>query len=331
MACTPADIRTLTLVGHGDSAKTTLAEAMLFRAGAVKRLGRVADGSSTLDSDQDERDSRHSVDAAVGRLEWKGKRIYLVDSPGYPDFLGAALASFAAVESALVCVNASRRISVNTRRMWDAATIGGKARAIVVTKIDMENLDLPALVRELQEVFGEAVLPVNLPVGRGPDVKEVVSVLALPHVPKHENVEGDEAGARRALVDRVVEEDEELMVRYLDGQTPGDEELARALGASIRSGHVVPVLFAAPEKGVGVAELLDFVAAELPSADGGVRHPLRDAEGSAEIQRRASDPFAAVVWKTSIDPFVGKQSYLRILSGEFREGMEVLNPRTGKA
>src|SRR5258706_12747926 len=106
--------------------------------------------------------------------------------------------------------------------MWDAATQGGKARAIVITKIDMENLDLPALVRDLRETFGEGVLPVNLPVGRGPAVKEVVSVLALPHVPKHENVEGDEAEARRALVDRVVEEERALMMRYLHGQTPVD-------------------------------------------------------------------------------------------------------------
>jgi elongation factor G len=214
--------------------------------------------------------------------------------------------------------------------MCDAAAMGGKARALVVTKIDAENLDLPALVRDLRETFGEEVLPVNLPVGRGPAVKEVVSVLALPHVPRHEDVEGDEAEARRALVEKVVEEDEDLMVRYLDGQTPGDDDLRRVLGAAIRSGHVVPVLFAAPERGIGVAELLDFVVAELPGCDGTVRHPVRDAEGAAEIQRKSTDPFAAVVWKTSIDPFVGKQSYLRVLSGEFRLGMEVLNPRTGK-
>jgi elongation factor G len=331
MALTPADIRTLNLVGHGDSAKTTLAEAMLVRAGAIKRQGRVADGTATLDFDPDEKESKHSVDAAVGRLDWKGRRVYLVDAPGYPDFLGAALSSFAAVESSLLCVNASRGISVNTRRMWDAATMAGKARVIVVTKIDAENLDLPALVSELRETFGEAVLPVNLPVGRGPAVEEVISVLALPHVPKHENVEGDEAEARRMLVDRVVEEDEDLMVRYLDGQTPGEDEMARTLGRAIRSGHVVPVLFAAPEKGVGVSELLDFVVAELPGADGEVRHPIRDAEGANEAPRKSTDPFAAVVWKTSIDPFVGKQSYLRILSGEFREGMEVLNPRTGRS
>jgi elongation factor G len=330
MALSPADIRTLNLVGHGDSAKTSLAEAMLFAAGAVKRQGKVADGTSTLDFDPDEKEAKHSIDASVGRLDWKGKRVVLVDAPGYPDFVGAALATFPAVESSLICVNASRGVSVNTRRMWDAATQGGEARAIVVTKIDMENLDLPALVRDLREAFGEAVLPVNLPVGRGPAVKEVVSVLELPHVPKHENVEGDEAEARRALVDRVVEEDEALMMRYLDGQTPEHAELEAALKAAIRSGHVVPVLFAAPEKGIGVPELLDFIAAELPSCDGAVTHPLRDPEGAVEVRRKASDPFLAVVWKTSIDPFVGKQSFVRILSGRFKEGMEVLNPRTGK-
>ncbi len=330
MALSSADIRTLNLVGHGDAAKTSLAEAMLFRAGAVKRQGRVAEGGTTLDFDQDEKDSRHSIDAAVGRLEWKGKRVYIVDTPGYPDFVGAALASFDAVESSLLCVNASRGVSVNTRRMWDAAMMAGKPRVLVVTRIDAENLDLPALVRELREVFGEAVLPVNLPVGRGPAVKEVVSVLALPHVPKHEDVEGDEAGARRALVERVIEEDEDLLARYLDGQEPGEEDLRRTLGTAIRSGHVVPLLFTAPERGIGVAELLDFVVAELPACDGEVRIPLRDAEGAAEARRLSTDPFAALVWKTAIDPFVGKQSYLRILSGEFRLGMEVLNPRTGR-
>ncbi len=330
MALSPADIRTLNLVGHGDSAKTTLAEAMLFASGAFKRLGRVSDGTSVLDFDPDEKETRHSIDAAVCRMEWKGKRLYVVDTPGYPDFVGAALATFPAVESALVCVNASRGVSVNTRRMWDAATMGGEARAIVVTKIDMENLDLPALVRDLREAFGEAVLPVNLPVGRGPAVKEVVSVLELPHVPKHENVVGDEAEARRALVERVIEENEELMTRYLDGQTPGHEELEATLKGAIRSGHIIPVLFTAPEKGVGVPELLDFIVAELPSCEGPVTHPVRDVEGTAEIRRTSSDPFLAVIWKTSIDPFVGKQSFARILSGSFREGMEALNPRTGK-
>ena len=331
MPLTSADVRTLNLVGHGDSAKTTLAEAMLVKAGAIKRQGRVAEGTATLDFDPDEKESKHSVDSAVGRLDWKGKRIYIVDAPGYPDFLGAALSTFAAVESSAICINATRGISVNTRRLWDAATMAGKARLLVVTKIDAENLDLPALVAELRETFGDAVLPVNLPVGRGPAVKEVTSVLALPHVPKHENVEGDEAEARRMLVDRVVEEDEDLMVRYLDGGKPGDDELAAALGKSIRSGHVVPILFASPEKGIGVAELLDFIVAELPGADGEVRHPIRDAEGANEAPRKSTDPFAAVVWKTSIDPFVGKQSYLRILSGEFKEGMEALNPRTGRS
>jgi elongation factor G len=149
-------------------------------------------------------------------------------------------------------------------------------------------------------------------------------------VPKHEDVEGDEAEARRALVDRVVEEDEALMMRYLDGQVPADEELRAALRDAIRSGHVVPVLFTAPERGLGVPELLDFVGAELPSADGPLRHPIRDAEGAAPVGRKSSDPFAAVVWKTAIDPFVGRQSFLRILSGEFREGMEALDTRTGK-
>ena len=329
MALSSADIRTLALVGHGDSCKTTLAEAMLFRAGAVKRQGTIAEGTTTLDYDQDEQESRHSVDAAVGRLEWKGKRHYVVDTPGYPDFIGAALSALPAVESVLLCVNASRGVSVNTRRMWDAATLAGKARVIVVTRIDAENLDLPGLVRELQEVFGDAVLPVNLPVGRGPAVKEVVSVLALPHVPKHENVEGDEAEARRALVDKVVEEDEQLMMKYLDGQAPGDAELRTALGHAIGSGNIVPVLFAAPEKGIGVEEILDFADAELPGADGELHHPLRDAEGTAEVTLRSTAPFCAVVWKTAIDPFVGRQSFLRILSGTYREGMEVLVPRTG--
>ncbi|MCK6479060.1 MAG: elongation factor G [Planctomycetaceae bacterium] len=330
MAPSSADIRTLALAGHGDTGKTTLAEAMLFRAGAIKRQGRVSEGSTTLDHDQDEKEARHSIDASVGRLEWKGRRFYLVDTPGYPDFIGAALSAFPAVESVLLCVNAARGVSVNTRRMWDAATQAGKARVIVVTKIDAENLDLPGLVRELRETFGEGVLPVNLPVGRGPAVKEVVSVLALPHVPRHEDVEGDEAEARRSLVDKVVEEDEALMTKYLEGEAPGDQELRQALGHAIGSGNIVPVLFTAPEKGIGVAELLDFVEAELPGADGELHHPLRDAEGAAPITLRSNAPFCAVVWKTAIDSFVGKQSFLRILSGTFREGMEVLVPRTGR-
>ncbi len=326
----PTDVRTVALLGHGDSAKTSLAEAMLFRAGAIKRQGRIADGSTVCDHDPDEKEARHSIDAAVVHMEWKGRRLYVVDAPGYPDFVGAALASLAAVETALICVNAARGVSVNTRRMWDAATQAGKARALVVSRIDQENLDLPALVRTLQEVFGEQVLPVNLPVGRGPAVSGIVSVLELPHVGRHENVMGDEEGARRDLVEKVVEEDEDVMVAYLDGGEPSHEQLVACLRTAVRDGSVIPLLFCAPERGIGVEEILDFIAEECPGAGGNVRHPLRDAEGAAAITRSAEDPFAAVVWKTSIDPFVGKLSFLRILSGAFREGIDALNPRTGR-
>jgi elongation factor G len=329
MPLSPSDVKSVALVGHADSAKTSLAEAMLFHAGAVKRQGRVVEGSTVCDFDAEEREVRHSIDAAVARADWKGRRILLVDTPGYPDFLGAALASFAAVESALLCVSATKGISVNTRRMWDAATQAGKARVLVVTKIDAENLDLPALVQELREVFGPEVLPVNLPVGRGPRVSGVASVLELPHVPRHEDVEGDEEEARRALVEKVVEEDEVLMTEYLEGGAPEHSRLEAALGSAIRNGRVVPVLFCAPERGIGVRDLLDFIAEELPGAGGKVRHPIRDPEGVKEVLRGAGDPFAAIVWKTAIDPFVGKLSFLRILSGSFREGLEVLNPRTG--
>ncbi len=330
MAAGSSEIRSLTLVGHGDAGKTTLAEALLAAAGASKRVGRVADGSTTFDFDADEQERRHSIDASVAWLDWKGSRIHLVDTPGYPDFVGAALASLAAVETAVICVNASRGIAVNTRHMWDAAGAAHKARVLVVTRIDMENLDLPRLVEELRETFGDSVLPVNLPVGRGPEVSEVVSVLHLPVAARHDNVVGDEAEASKMLVERIVEADDELLNRYLEGQTPTPEELRRALSVSVRSGKVVPLLFVAAEKGIGVTELLDFAVAELPASDGHLLHPLRDVEKGEPVDRDAGEPFAAVVWKNAIDPFVGKLTYLRILSGNFDTGMEVLNPRVGR-
>ena len=325
---TTADIRNIALVGHGDSGKTTLAEAMLFAAKATTRLGSVDDGSSHSDWDDQEKERQSSIYTACLHLDWNSRTVNLLDTPGYPDFVGQALSSLRAVETAAVVIAASAGIGVNTRKMWEAAGKEGLARFIVVTRIDGDNVDFEALLATVAETFGRQCIPMTLPVGQGQDFKGIVSVLNPPgEIPA--DVIGDPSALHETLVEKALDADEALMERYLETETIGDDDLNRVLGLAIAQGEVVPILVLNAKTGEGAVEVLDVLTRFAPSPVEGVKRRLAAEEGEGEvIVPDENGPFIAQVFKIMSDPFIGKLSYFRVFSGKISTDAQLVVART---
>ena len=311
---TTSDIRNIVLVGHGGSGKTTLADALLFASGTVNRKGSVADGTSFSDFEKEEKEHKHSIFASVLHADHQGKRINLIDTPGSPDLIGQALACMPAVETVVVVVNAQSGVEVVTRRMMEAAAERNLPRAIVVNKIDMPDVDLPALVKQLQEAFGPECLPINLPSEGG---KKVVDcLLGSAGASDFDTVKRCHA----AMLDQIVEMDENLMEKYLGGEEPDYDALHAPFEHAMDAGHVIPILFTDAKAGVGVTELLDAIVRHFPSPEEGNLRPFMFGEGADEkpfpYTEDAKRPLLAHVFKVTTDPFVGKLAVFRVHQGK---------------
>ncbi len=309
----PEAIRTLALVGHGAAGKTTLAEALLHRTGAVSSMGSVEKGSTVCDFDPLEKTYQHSLNAAVVHLVHGDTRIHLIDTPGLPDFIGRAIGALPAVETAVVVINAQNGIEMITSRMMQWAAKRGLCRMIVVNKIDAENIDLPQLLGRIQAVFGKECLPINLPANGG---KRVVDCFFNP---SGESDFSSVAEAHQALVDQVVEVDEALMAKYLEQGEINPEQLHAPFEKALREGHLVPVCFVSARNGAGVAELLDVFVKLMPNPTEGNPPQFLKGEGDAAKPINAEpDPrkhVLAHVFKITIDPFVGKVGAFRVHQG----------------
>ncbi|MBG6291097.1 MULTISPECIES: elongation factor G [Pseudomonas] len=315
-------IRTVALVGHGDSGKTLLAEALLQHAGAIPSMGSLERGDTLCDSDPMEREYHHSLAAALAHFEHAGAHIRLVDTPGYPDFIGHALPALAAVETALVVVNAQNGIELSTRRMMDWAGERGLCRMLVVNKIDAERVDLPALLAGLRESFGKEVLPLNLPAEGGARVVDCF------FNPDGQADFSSVAEAHQALVDQVVEVDEALMAHYLEEGEVAPEALHEPFERALREGHLIPLCFVSARTGAGVPELADILARLAPNPGEG-NPPLflrTDDKGKEHPVTCQPDPKAHVlahVFKVVIDPFVGRLAVFRVHQGTVRREMQL--------
>ena len=315
-------IRTVALVGHGDSGKTLLAEALLQHAGAIPSMGSLERGDTLCDSDPMEREYHHSLAAALAHFEHAGAHIRLVDTPGYPDFIGHALPALAAVETALVVVNAQNGIELSTRRMMDWAGERGLCRMLVVNKIDAERVDLPALLAGLRESFGKEVLPLNLPAEGGARVVDCF------FNPDGQADFSSVAEAHQALVDQVVEVDEALMAHYLEEGEVAPEALHEPFERALREGHLIPLCFVSARTGAGVPELADILARLAPNPGEG-NPPLflrTDDKGKEHPVTCQPDPKANVlahVFKVVIDPFVGRLAVFRVHQGTVRREMQL--------
>ncbi len=307
------DIRTLALVGHGASGKTTLAEALLYKAGSIQAPGSVERGTTISDFDALERTWQHSLRASVLHFETQGTRVHMIDTPGFPDFIGQAIGALDAVETAAVVVSASAGIEMITSRMMDWAAQRKLCRLVIVNKIDAENIDLEALLVAIQTTFGKECLPINLPADGG---RRVVDCFFNP---AGDSDFSSVADAHRALVDQVVEVDEELMSLYLEQGEISPDQLHAPFEKALRDGHLVPVCFVSARSGAGVAELLDILVKLAPNPAEGNPPLFTKGEGETAVDFR-SDPdtgkhVLAHVFKVVIDPFIGKLGVFRVHQG----------------
>jgi len=321
------DIRNVAFVGHSDSGKTTLADALLFRGKAVGRLGSIEEGTSVFDFEPEEKERRTSIDLALASFNHLGREINLFDAPGYSDFISEAICALNAVETAVVCVDAGHGIKVNTRKVWDRASRIGVARMILINKMDHENADYAKVLTEIRESFGRLCVPLVLPVGQGAAFKGVVSLMDKSDPP------ADLASLAAESKESLYEIDDTMMEEYLEGKVPTPEEILKALPKAIADGRIVPVLCCSAKKDVGVTEVMDFLAKDLPSPLEVKTHNGIDPEKKEPISRepKASAPLSGQVFKSVADPFVHKLSYIRVYSGTLTHDVHVFNQRTGKA
>jgi len=306
-------IRTVALVGHAGAGKTTLAEALLARAGAVAAAGSIERGNTVCDFDALEKAYKHSLASAVVNFAWKNVHIHLVDTPGSPDFMGQAIGALAAVDTAVVVVNAETGIQLATDRMLKWAAKRNLCRFIVINRIDAENADLPAMLARIQQSLGRECLPINLPANNGTEVVDCF------FNPEGESDFSSVKEAHAALVDQVVEVDEQLMAKYLEQGEVAPEQLHEPFEKALREGHLIPVCFTSAKNGAGVEALLDVLARLAPSPLEGNAPPFLKGEGT-EAQEFFAVPgpkahVLAHVFKVIVDPFVGKVGVFRVHQG----------------
>jgi len=306
-------IRTVALVGHTGAGKTTLTEALLAKAGAIASAGSVEKGNTVCDFDPLEKEYKHSLNSALVNFAWKNVHIHLIDTPGSPDFMGQAIGALAAVETAVIVVNAETGIQLATDRMLKWAAKRNLCRMIVINRIDAENADLPAMLARIQQAVGKECLPINLPAKNGKDVVDCF------FNPDGEADFSSVKEAHAALVDQVVEVDDALMEKYLEQGEVSPEQLHAPFEKALREGHLIPVCFASARNGAGVAALLDVFADLAPNATEGNAPPFLKGDG-AEAQEFYAVPGAkahvlAHVFKVIVDPFVGKVGIFRVHQG----------------
>jgi elongation factor G len=316
-------IRNIALVGAAGAGKTSLTETLLLQAGATRARGSLARGTTVSDFDPQEKRLQHSLDTAICSFATDGTRINLIDTPGYPDFLGKTLSVLEAVEAVAVVVSAVSGADTLTQRLMDFARDRGLCRLIIVNKIDSRDARCAQVLEELRESFGSECLPLNLPAGSG---DSVVDCFFQPHgrTADFSSVEA----AHTRIIDQVVELDEQLMALYLEqGEELSPEQLHAPFEQALREGHLVPVCFTSAETGAGVAELLQVIVRLMPNpAEGNPPLFLKGTGENAEQVSVVPDPAKHViahVVKVSIDPYVGKLGVLRVHQGTVRQGSQL--------
>jgi len=307
-------IRNVALLGHAGSGKTSLLEMLLVKAGVIGEPGSLERGTTVSDFDPLEKDYQHSLNSAIASLSFQGVHVNLLDTPGDPDFRGQALAAMSAAETAAIVVNAAAGIEMSTRRLMRRARQRKRCRIIVINRMDAEGADLEQLVGDIRDEFGAECLPINLPTDNGAKVRDCF------FKSDGETDIFSVADAHTEIVDQVIEVDEELMSRYLDGEEIDPQSLHDAFEKALRQGHLVPICFTSAQTGAGCGEFLRFCRYLLPSPLEGNPPPFRKgADGERVTASLAPDDhLLAHVFKISNDPYAGKLSIFRVYQGTLR-------------
>ncbi|MEI6045430.1 MAG: elongation factor G [Chloroflexota bacterium] len=328
-------IRNVGLFSHGGAGKTSLVEALLFTAKAINRLGRVDDGTTVSDFDPDEVKRHMSVNTSVAPCEWKECKINLLDAPGTADFIGETLSAMRVADSALILIDANGGVEVGTEIVWNHATSRKIPRFIVINKLDRENANFFHALEAAQKSFGDNVLALQWPIGKESGFRGLIDLISQKAYLYSTNRDGkfeettipaelqaDATAAREKLVERVVESNDELMLRYLDGDTISTEELTATLSKAVITNAIFPVLCSSATLNIGVTQLLDTLALAAPNP---MQAPVEEG-----ITSDVAGPLAALVFKTTADPYVGKLTYFKVYSGILKGDGTIFNATKGK-
>ncbi|MBA3778922.1 MAG: elongation factor G [Chloroflexi bacterium] len=331
-------LRNVVLAGHAGSGKTTLGEHLLHAAGAVPRLGRVDDGTSTLDFEPEEQKRKLSLSLAVSTLEHDDHRVTILDTPGYADFVGEIVEGFSAADGALLCMDASGGVEAGTERAIALGRKSGKAALFVLTKCDRENANPGAALDALRDAFGSKIAPLHLAIGAAEFFRGYVDLVhrkayAVENGQRTEIAIPDElsdevARRRDQLLEAAAEADDDVLTKYLEGEEVSDAELDACLHRGVRESILAPVVLTSAGKDIGIDGLLDAIVRYLPSPAEEPPVKAQDRAGSeVEVPPDPAGPLLLQVFKTTADPFVGRLSYFRVYSGTIRSHDHVWNPR----
>lgn len=328
-------IRNVGLFSHGGHGKTTLAEAILFNAGAISRLGRVDDGTTASDYDPEEIRRHISVQLSLLPLEWRDTKVNLIDSPGYADFFGEVLGAMRVVDGAIVVFEAVSGVEVGAERAWKHAAERNLPRLIVIGKMDRENADFNRSLDQLVSRFGQRVVPIQLPIGSQESFSGVIDLVAMKAYAGPELTEGEipedmraaVEAAREKLIEAAAEGDDDLLTKYLDGSDLSDDEIRHGLRQGVLAGSVFPVLCAAALHNQAVRPILDAIVEYLPSPAERGAISATDTHLGKPIEVHAADDasLSALVFKSTADPYVGKLSFFRVFSGVLHSDSHVWN------
>lgn len=323
------DIRNIAFVGNGSAGKTMLLDKILTATGTVKRPASVDDGTSICDFDEEEKHHKHTIESTLVHFRHEGKLFNVLDTPGFPDFIGQTLGAMRAVETVAIVIDAHSGPGVNTRRVFQEAGRLGLGRVIIITKLDTENVDFEGLMQQIHEWFGRSCVLFNVPYGHGPAFSGVCSTLKVPA--KHEGTIVDPVPIGMELVDTIIEIDEDVTARYFEGTPPTPEEIAQLTIEAVAQEKLIPVMCVSGKTGVGLPELLDLLALCTLPPDKVARTGKTEAGEERPVVVDPAGPLVAQVFKTRIDPFVHKLSFLRVFSGSIKKDDTVHIPGTKKS
>jgi len=326
------DIRNIVLISHAGSGKTTLAEGLLYNAGATNRFGKVEEGTTISDYNEDEKERKVSINASILSFDYNGKHINLIDTPGYADFIGEVLTTITAVDNAIVLVDAVEGIEVGTEKVWGLANDYNLSRVLFINKMDKENVNFDGILTSIKERFSKRCVLVSMPIGSGPGFKGVVNILDKTAIDSLTGLEKETAlKLRESLIELVAEKNDELLEKYLEGKELTEDEIKNGLRNAMARSEIYPVFCGASALNVGIKELLSVILEIFPSPEDVPPRIVKDvlSNKDTELKCDANGPFVANIFKTVSDPYVGQLSIMRIFSGIIRSDTGFYNVTKG--
>jgi len=336
------EIRNIALVGHGDSGKTSLTEAMLYDSKMITRLGNIGQGNTTTDYDTREIKKGITINSAFAFLNWKNCTINIIDTPGYLDFITDTKASLRVVDNAVLVVCGVSGVEVQTEKVWDFAEEYKIPKTIFINKMDRERADFYRTKDMINKIFGSSAVSVQLPIGKEDNLKGVVDLIKMkaqiyeksngerPIFEEQEipqDMKEEVESYRNQLVEAVAEFDDEILMKYLDGETLSDDEITSCLKIGIRERKIIPILCGSATMNLGIESLMDFVCEYLPSPAEMPSVSVKNGDNTAEelIENTTDAPFSAIIFKTVADPYVGNLTYFRVYSGKLSGDSNIFN------